>query len=85
MSAMATQHDGIDALLADAGSGLATFALPDSPGVTGAASLSLNVPGEALDWARASGHLRAIWDYTQMPQVERVKADLLYVMENPVK
>lgn len=33
----------------------------------------------------ASGHLRAIWDYTQMPQVERVKADLLYVMENPVK
>lgn len=32
----------------------------------------------------ATGHLRAVWDYTQMPQVERIKADLLYVMENPV-
>ncbi|QGW25830.1 glutamate-1-semialdehyde 2,1-aminomutase [Dietzia sp. JS16-p6b] len=29
-------HGHVDALLADAGSGLATFALPDSPGVTGA-------------------------------------------------
>ena len=29
-------HGHVDALLASAGSGLATFALPDSPGVTGA-------------------------------------------------
>lgn len=29
-------HGHVDALLADAGSGVATFALPDSPGVTGA-------------------------------------------------
>jgi glutamate-1-semialdehyde 2,1-aminomutase len=31
-------HGHVDALLASAGSGLATFALPDSPGVTGAAA-----------------------------------------------
>jgi glutamate-1-semialdehyde 2,1-aminomutase len=31
-------HGHVDALLAAAGSGVATFALPDSPGVTGAAS-----------------------------------------------
>ncbi|GGI81433.1 hypothetical protein GCM10010914_14580 [Deinococcus wulumuqiensis] len=45
---------------------------PLLPGVTGAASLSLNVPGEALDWARASGHLRA--DLTA--QGQRVAGDL---------
>ncbi|WP_135227964.1 SCO family protein [Deinococcus fonticola] len=33
----------------------------------------------------ATGHLRAIWDYSQMPQVERLKGDLLYVMEHPVR
>ena len=31
-------HGHVDALLASAGSGVATFALPDSPGVTGAAT-----------------------------------------------
>ncbi|MEV0713806.1 glutamate-1-semialdehyde 2,1-aminomutase [Asanoa sp. NPDC050611] len=31
-------HGHVDALLASAGSGVATFALPDSPGVTGAAA-----------------------------------------------
>jgi glutamate-1-semialdehyde 2,1-aminomutase len=31
-------HGHVDALLAEAGSGLATFALPDSPGVTGASA-----------------------------------------------
>ncbi len=31
-------HGHVDALLASAGSGLATFGLPDSPGVTGASA-----------------------------------------------
>src|SRR5690606_40345581 len=31
-------HGHVDALLASAGSGVATFGLPDSPGVTGAAA-----------------------------------------------
>ncbi|MBZ9713124.1 SCO family protein [Deinococcus multiflagellatus] len=31
----------------------------------------------------ARGHLRVLWDYTQLPQVERVKADLQYVLETP--
>ncbi|MEF2277756.1 SCO family protein [Deinococcus sp. YIM 134068] len=31
----------------------------------------------------ASGRLRVLWDYTQLPQVERVVRDLTYVMENP--
>lgn len=33
----------------------------------------------------ATGHLRALWDYTQMPQVERIKADVQYVMDNPIR
>ena len=32
-------HGHVDALLASAGSGVATFALPDSPGVTGASAM----------------------------------------------
>ncbi|GMA16979.1 SCO family protein [Deinococcus metallilatus] len=31
----------------------------------------------------ASGHLRVLWDYTQLPQVDRVVRDLRYVLENP--
>ncbi|MFC5847483.1 SCO family protein [Deinococcus petrolearius] len=30
-----------------------------------------------------SGKLRVLWDYSQLPQVERVAADVRYVMENP--
>ena len=33
----------------------------------------------------SAGYLRVLWDYTQMPQVERVKKDVQYVMENPLK
>lgn len=29
------------------------------------------------------GQLRLLWDYTQLPQVERVVADLQYVLKNP--
>ncbi|GGR90306.1 SCO family protein [Deinococcus sedimenti] len=29
----------------------------------------------------AQGHLRVLWDYTQLPQVARVQADLQHVME----
>lgn len=31
----------------------------------------------------ASGHLRVLWDYTQLPQVDRVVRDIRYVLENP--
>lgn len=31
-----------------------------------------------------TGHLRVLWDYTQLPQVERVKADVQYVLEHPL-
>lgn len=30
-----------------------------------------------------NGKLRALWDYSQLPQVERVTADVRYVMQNP--
>lgn len=32
-----------------------------------------------------SGKLRVLWDYSQLPQVERVVADVRYVMEKPTQ
>lgn len=33
----------------------------------------------------SAGQLRVLWDYTQLPQVERVVQDVRYVMEHPAK
>ncbi|WP_338107125.1 hypothetical protein [Deinococcus radiodurans] len=33
----------------------------------------------------SAGKLRVLWDYTQLGQVDRVLADVRYVMRNPAQ
>ncbi|SMB91300.1 SCO family protein [Deinococcus hopiensis] len=51
-------------------------------GVTGPQTYQINhtTASYLID---ASGKLRVLWDYTQLPQVERVVRDLRFVLENP--